>query len=157
MKEEYHKAIEVYSRSMLLDSMNHRAPFLTSYSYNNYLNHGFSSMQISQYTSAITDYSLLLEKYPGVEKFYFNRGVAYANTGRIQEAKADFMESLKLDANGPNHGAGLYNLAACHVKLGDLKSALNYFRQAQSAGYPVDPAIVQNIERQVGIKRDTGK
>ena len=152
MKEQYTKAIAIYSRSIQLDSTMHKIPQWSSYSYNNYTNRGYAYMKTHQLALAIKDYTLLINKYPNDEKLHFNRGLALANTGLFMDAKADFLDCLKLDVNSPNHSAALYNLASCYIRLGDMIQALSYLKQAQSAGYQVDDAYIKTVESQMSKK-----
>ncbi|MCX6271054.1 MAG: tetratricopeptide repeat protein [Bacteroidetes bacterium] len=155
MKEEYDKAIEVYSKSIRLDSLKGLPPFKSSYSYNNYLNRGFSNMKINHFARAIPDYTLLIEKDSAVEKFHFNRGLAWANTGSYEKAMADFQECLRLEPNSPDKGSILFNLAACFIKMGDPVKAYPYLQQAQAADYPVDAGLLESIKKQAGIKSNS--
>ncbi|HOY32133.1 MAG TPA: tetratricopeptide repeat protein [Bacteroidales bacterium] len=152
MKEEYQKAISVYSKSVFLDSISQKPPLTTSYSFNNYSNRGFSYLKTGRYVQALKDYSLLLQRFPDDEKLHFNRGLALANTGSYNEAVADFLDCLRLDADSPNHSATLYNLSSCYFMLGDFTRASDFLLQARSAGYPVDDAYFKHVQNRAGIK-----
>jgi Tfp pilus assembly protein PilF len=152
IRENHDKAIELYSKSISLDISNKMIPLESTYSFNNYQNRGFSYMKTKQYELAIPDFSILLQKYPGVLKFHFNRGLALANTGRYDQAKADFLDCLKLDSTGQDYGTTYYNLGFCYIKSGDLIMGLSSLNQAKSAGYPVDSALLKSIKNQLGKK-----
>lgn len=63
---------------------------------------------------------LVAAKGGGSASAVFNQGVSLWNAGKIQEAKTQFEEALKLD---PNYADAHFLLGKAHINLGQLKEA----------------------------------
>jgi hypothetical protein len=71
----------------------------------------------------------------------FQRGVALLGSGDPEGALLEFNRSLST-AMGAQKADSLYNVAICHVRLGDIDRALRAIEEAVSA----DPALATEIE-----------
>ena len=63
------------------------------------------------FDSAIADYNEALRLFPGYHLAFFNRGIAFSQTGEYELALADLRECLLLD---PNNETALYHLGLVH-------------------------------------------
>ena len=84
---------------------------------------------------AIESYSRAIDINPGFLSALFNRGLAYKDLGRFDEAKADFKTVVELK-NGEAPQA-LFNLGIIATDQGDTKLADEYLQKA----YKLDPSL----------------
>jgi tetratricopeptide (TPR) repeat protein len=86
------------------------------------------------------------------ERTDFERGVVCLNVGRPQEALRHFSMSLA-SAVGDAKAGSLYNLAICHLRLGNTDAAI----QAAAKAVVMDPGVAAEMERDndlVGLVAD---
>jgi len=92
-------------------------------------------LEAEDYQGAVESYSRALEINPQYFSALFNRGFAYKDMGRIDEAKADF-ETIVTLKNGVAPQA-LYNLALIAMDQGDTVLGDEYLQKA----YEQDPSL----------------
>lgn len=83
------------------------------------------------FDAAISDYKLILEKYPDVPQVRSDLGAAYAGAGRYEDAIAEYQRALQL---APLPQIEL-NLALAYYKIGKLSLAVDHLNKAR-AGMP---------------------
>jgi len=81
---------------------------------------------------AIAEYSRALEINPVYHMAYYNRGVAYDNTGQWDKAIADYSRAIEID---PNFTKAYYNRGITYGHLGQWNKAITDF----SAVITIDP------------------
>ena len=72
----------------------------------------------------------------------FSEGVRLLNTGDPEAALQEFQEAVRLAGVACQKADGLYNVAVCHVRLGDIERAVEVIRQALA----MDPTLAQEIK-----------
>jgi tetratricopeptide (TPR) repeat protein len=72
----------------------------------------------------------------------FSRGVTLLEAGNPTAALQEFQKSLA-DATGAQKGDSLYNIAICHVRLGNVDAAVHAIAEAVT----IDPALAEEISR----------
>lgn len=80
-----------------------------------------SLVQLKQYNDAISEASFLLTRYPNSVDTYNTRGVAYAQIGKLNDAKNDFSKARELFINDI---VAINNLAMLNIINGDYKNAV---------------------------------
>ncbi len=79
------------------------------------------------YEEAIQIYDQLIDEKPGAVELYINRGTAYLLAGKLDEAKADFAETLVIN---PNFAVAHVNLGIVDLRKKDYKAAIEKFDAA---------------------------
>ncbi len=88
---------------------------------------GFTFTRVPAFKNSITVYSDVVKKYPDAYVAYNNRGNAYYNEGKINEALADFNKALSIKKDLPN---SLSNRAAIYINMGKYKEAMEDLNNA---------------------------
>jgi tetratricopeptide (TPR) repeat protein len=91
--------------------------------------------EVGDNQGAVVSYTQAIVINPGFLSALFNRGLAYKNSDRFDEAKADFEKVLELK-NGEAPQA-LYYLGLIATDQGDAKLADEYLQKA----YKLDPSL----------------
>jgi len=111
---------------------------------------GFNYVNTSkQFAPAVNLYNMLLKLNSGEPHYYFYRGVAYYSLGKVPEAKADWLVSVKMNSKEVQQSAS-NNLAVIFESEGDYNSALKYAELSKSLGYGVDPAYLDKLRKKAG-------
>jgi tetratricopeptide (TPR) repeat protein len=64
-------------------------------------------------------------KFGGLAQFHYDRGIAYYNLNKMNEAQAEFQQAIKLS---PNFDRAQFLLAACRLSMGDRTEGLDTLR-----------------------------
>lgn len=90
----------------------------------------------------------LIEQSGGTAEAYHQRSLAFFQKDAIDEAIEDCQEVLKLN---PYHYAAMVGLGHCHLELGYLMDALDWFRKAVETYPDLEPIRVQikRLERAI--------
>lgn len=67
------------------------------------------------------------QSLPGVSRIYYNRGTAWLNEGRVDQALPDMLKATKLN---PNQSAGFFNLALAYSRSNQNQLAVQAFSRA---------------------------
>ncbi len=99
-------------------------------------NISYAHAATKQFDSAIHDYNILIGMDPDNALYWFNRGVAYYQTGNKDAAVADFMKTLNLPELKQNapwqlRSNAAYNLSVIFRERGDLKQSSYYEAEAK--------------------------
>jgi Flp pilus assembly protein TadD len=114
---------------------------------------GFNYVNTShKFEEAVVLYNMLLKINTGEPHYYFYRGVAYYSTGKVKEAKADWLVAVKMNSNEVKQSAS-NNLAVIYEGEGDYNQALYYAELSKSLGYNVDPAYIAKLRQKKEVKK----
>jgi tetratricopeptide (TPR) repeat protein len=103
-----------------------------------------------KFDQAIDNFTQALKAKPNDPQLYTYRGRAKWAKGANTQALADYDQALKID---PKFGWAYNNRALVYYNMEDFQKALEELRQAQAAGYKVDPEFVKMVERRAQTKR----
>ena len=67
------------------------------------------------------------QSLPGVSRIYYNRGTAWLNEGRVDQALPDMLKATRLN---PNQSAGFFNLALAYSRSNQNQLAIQAFSRA---------------------------
>jgi tetratricopeptide (TPR) repeat protein len=109
--------------------------------YQQYIKSASAAFQKKDYSSAITNYSKVIEMSPFEINNYYNRGVAYYKTGKEKEAEEDLDRVIIID---PRMSSAYVYRGLCQEKLRKYNGALNDYTKALELR-PNDAAIHNNI------------
>lgn len=73
-------------------------PFLQRAEVNPDYQKGSQQFEENQFDSAIVSFTQLIAAYPDKKEGYFNRGLAYFNTAKYDEAISDFTKCVQIDS-----------------------------------------------------------
>jgi len=92
---------------------------------------------------ALEDLDALIKYNPGNPDYYFYRGLAYYKLGNNQAALADNSAAVQLK---PDYTNAWFNRSVINKALGKNADALNDALKAQSLGYAVDAAYINELK-----------
>ncbi|MBL4624624.1 MAG: glycosyltransferase family 39 protein [Flavobacteriales bacterium] len=100
---------------------------------------GNAQMNTRQFADAANSYTRAMNntKQNGFEGYY-NRGLAYLNSGQDDLAIPDFIKSLE---KKPGYGGGFYNLGIAYLNKGDKARAQIALQKAEAAGLAIPAEI----------------
>ena len=93
-----------------------------------------------------------LKRAPENADLCYNKGAAFANTGRLNEAKEWLLRAIQLRSN---YGFAHFSLGSLYAALRDYERALNHLRMAESL-MPGDPRITAAISQLPVTTDNTG-
>jgi tetratricopeptide (TPR) repeat protein len=96
--------------------------------------------QKALFDQAIQHYTQAIEIKPKAWLAHYNRGVAYADIGKRELARADFQAAVE---QSTDFAAGYYNLALIQMEDGDVDAAIDLFGRAVKANPPFIQARTQ--------------
>lgn len=101
---------------------------------------GNAQMNTRQFAEAAISYTRAINntKQNGFEGYY-NRGLAYLNSGQNDKAIPDFIKSLEIK---PGYSGGFYNLGIAYLNKGDKNKARIAIQNAEASGFAI-PADVR--------------
>jgi tetratricopeptide (TPR) repeat protein len=116
---ELEDALISYDKAIEIDSSYYKA----------YINRSKVFYLMRDYTSSIKDLTKVIVNNTGSNKqnLFLERGNAYFQLDKFQEALIDYNTSISLN---PNYYKGLINRGQCHLNLTNNKSAMNDFTLA---------------------------
>ncbi len=136
--EEYHKAIEDYTKVLEIDSETARSFYETLSSFDNftkseiYFQRGNAYYRTDEFVNAISDYNKAIEFKPDNNLSYKNRSAIYIELKQYDKALSDLSKVLELNPEDPN---GHYNLACLHSLLKDKDKSIEHLKTAIDKGY----------------------
>lgn len=92
-----------------------------------YLDRGLAHAKLGNYSFAIGDLSVVIERDIHREIAFRSRGIAYAKVGDYNHAIADYTQAITLR---PDDATSYYNRGVAYTKMGDYDRALGDFTQA---------------------------
>jgi len=99
--------------------------------YNVFFQKGLKQIEAQQYPEAIKSFSLFIAKDSSKAVAFYNRGIAYKNSGQLEAAVSDFQKVLQLDVSDSladkQLSSTVFQLAMQRYEAGDIASALQYF------------------------------
>ena len=108
-------------------------------------NRGNSKAELGDLRGAIGDYTEAIRVAPSTPQFYYNRGNAYLDLYRFEEALNDFGVASNLDGPpGPGEIQYLFNQGIALLAMGRLPEALDVYRQASRIEHGRD-GVRQNL------------
>jgi tetratricopeptide (TPR) repeat protein len=101
---------------------------------------GNAQMNTRQFSEAAVSYTRAINntKQNGFEGYY-NRGLAYLNSGQNDKAIPDFIKSLEIK---PGYSGGFYNLGIAYLNKGEKAKAKIAMQNAEASGFDI-PADVR--------------
>ena len=96
-------------------------------------------VMVTGYDEAVADFSVCIGTAPGLAGCFYNRALAYAASGRSQQAMRDYDRALQID---PAHASAALNRSMLHFQQGHLEQARADLRSALASG--ADPAAVHH-------------
>ena len=118
-REDYKKAIDFFSKSILIDHFQHKA----------FLNRGNAYAFLKNYEKAFQDYDQALKLKPSFSLVNFNKGKLYLDLKKHEEAKEYFEKCLREDPKNPE---ALVNLGIVFSFLKNYTSAKEKYDKAIS-------------------------
>ena len=91
---------------------------------------GVEQMRSSAYDDALATFSTIVRRKPAFAEGWNKRATLYFMLGQYQKSLLDCDEVLK---RNPHHFGALSGAGQIHLQLGNLRSALEYFRRAVDA------------------------
>ena len=76
-----------------------------------------------EFSNAIRDYTRAIERSPSYTYAYMNRGLAYMNLGRWDQAESDFNAVLRFD---PKNESAKQRRATCRAQRGQQSGFVAY-------------------------------
>jgi tetratricopeptide (TPR) repeat protein len=116
---------------------------LDRHSYAAYHNLGMALMQAGRLPEAVECYDLAIELNPDLPEPYLNRGNAKLGMGLLDESLDDYSSAIEADSA---YSLAWANRARLLHHLGRHTEALDDIRTALELGYPMDSALVSEIE-----------
>jgi len=104
-----------------------------------YADSSFKCVQQGKFDQAINQYNVIMKINTGNPYYYFYRGVAQFQKGRIYNAIDDWEASLKVKTkeSTPIQQSASYNLSVALDSVGNDSLAVYYAEMAKTAGYTV--------------------
>lgn len=115
-----------------------------------YMQTGKDSLVEGDITSAIADFSAVIDAGVANIQTYILRGEAYLQISEFRKALADFDTAIEMD---PNNSVAYYDRALLNMRLEDYTAALNDINNALAA-YSIQPNNVLSL-RDLYAKRGT--
>lgn len=130
LQNDQNGALAQYDRALSIDPQNAIA---LSNRPNLYLNY------FARPADAVTDLNAAIKLMPSSEELYYNRGMAYYQLGKYDEALADFQKAFEIE---PKYRDAISNVGVIFAKKGLLENAMYAYMQALN----IDPdyEIAQN-------------
>ncbi|HTA27079.1 MAG TPA: tetratricopeptide repeat protein [Bacteroidia bacterium] len=169
IRNNFKKSLEGYTHSLSLDSKNFdtyldRAITYSRMGYNDSAmrdyNHAFhmdSNNQkllenrgytyldgVKDYNAAIADYNRLIAIDPNNHDYYFKRGIAEFNLGKMKEAIDDFLREL--NANPKNNGC-LFDLSLSYKAEKQYTKAIEYAQKAEQYGFKLSDNYISDLQK----------
>jgi tetratricopeptide (TPR) repeat protein len=91
---------------------------------------GVEQMREAAFDKALATFNEVVRRKPGFAEGWNKRATLYFMLGEFQKSLLDCDEVLKLN---PHHFGALSGAGQIHLQLGNLRSALEYFRRAVDA------------------------
>ena len=91
---------------------------------------GVEQMRSSAYDDALATFSTIVRRKPAFAEGWNKRATLYFMLGQFEKSLRDCDEVLK---RNPHHFGALSGAGQIHLQLGNLRSALEYFRRAVDA------------------------
>jgi len=91
---------------------------------------GVEQMRSSAYDDALATFSTIVRRKPAFAEGWNKRATLYFMLGQFEKSLQDCDEVLK---RNPHHFGALSGAGQIHLQLGNLRSALDYFRRAVDA------------------------
>ena len=88
---------------------------------------GMINEQIGEWEKAIDDFSAVIEREPNNALAYFHRGINRTRNKSNASAREDFKKAIELI---PDEPAGYLNMGITYAIEGNLKEAINWFKQS---------------------------
>ncbi len=115
---QYEKAIESFSKVIILDNNNAEA----------YNNRSIAYIKLKQYANAIQDSSKAIALKPDCAAAYRNRAIAYGKSGEHEKAIADYSQAIKLQPNEASYyrgrGTAYAKVKQCSKAIDDYSKAI---------------------------------
>ena len=93
---------------------------------------GLERVHSKDYDSAISEYNMVIEKYPKYVMAYNDRAAVYVKQGKFDKAREDLDKALAIDPHNP---ATYYNTAALYSLQNESSQALDYLEKALVLGF----------------------
>ena len=112
---------------------------------------GTSYMEKADYEPAIAELKKAIEIYPDFARAYYNRGICYYNTNRLDFAMDDFKTALEIDPGFVRADFANADIALIYIHRKDFVNAAIYAQRALA----IDPenSTALDIVRQIAEKR----
>lgn len=107
-----------------------------------HMNRAWAYMYSGGYQAAIADFTSALKYNGNLTDAYYNRGLVFHTINQFDLAINDFNATIQLN---PKYIQAYYMRALSLYKVEDYQKALFDADLAQRAGYPVDPAFMQDL------------
>ncbi len=169
IRNNYKKSLEEYTKSLSLDSKNFdtyldRAITYSRMGFNDSAmrdyNHAFHMDSTNQkllenrgytyldgvkdYPAAVADYNRLIAIDPNNHDYYFKRGIAEFNMGKMKESIDDFMREI--NANPKNNGC-LFDLSLAYKAQKQYSKAIEYAQRAQQYGFKLADTYLPELQK----------
>lgn len=105
------------------------------------LQEGIQAMERKAWAEAVAKFTQVVERVPEFAEGYNKRATTYYLMGAYAQAIADCGATL---ARNPDHFGALSGQGLCHLALGELRKARDYFRRALAVN-PNMPGVQQNL------------
>jgi len=102
--------------------------------------------RMKSYRNAAADFSKVIAENPDSAAFYMDRGYCYFKLQEFQNSRADYEKCVALN---PANATAWYNLSAVCNELKDYRQAYQSALKARSFGYPVNPALLETLQRKL--------
>lgn len=168
LRKEYDKSLEMYSQAILRDSGNidtyinrgitysimgrhaealndfYRALKIKPGAEQVYEKIAFENLQLKNFEECILVTNDILAKNPGNAFAFFYRGLALANSGKVQEAISDLKKTVEIN---PNYSEAWFNLSVLLNQTGNYKDAFNAAQKAKALNYAVNQAYFDELAK----------
>ena len=119
-----------------------------------YADSSFKCVQAGKFDQAINQYNVIMKINTGNPYYYFYRGVALFQKGKIHNAIDDWEASLKVKTKASKdvQQSASYNLSVALDSVGNDSLALYYVEMAKNSGYTVKDDFVAKIKAKKDAK-----
>ena len=112
-----------------------------------YQNRSFAYIKTNKFKEAIEDYKTLADMgIPMDASMYFFRAYANYRLGNYDAAIDDNSKAILMN---PNYKEAIYNRGQTYYSMKKFRNAYDDITKAQSLGYKVDPAFIENLKKQL--------
>jgi tetratricopeptide (TPR) repeat protein len=112
-----------------------------------YQNRAYAYIKTNKFKEAIDDYKSLTDMgIPLDANMYFFRAFAYYKLGNYDAAIDDNSKAIQMN---PNYKEAIFNRGQTYYSMKKFKNAYDDIIKAQSLGYKIDQAFIDNLKKQL--------
>jgi len=107
---------------------------------------GREKLRRGEYSEAVEYFKKAVEIEPGYIQAWHNLGLSYIHQEKFENAIPPLLQAVKIS---PSYTSALIKLAFCYHKLGEINSAIRWFKRAETTN-PSDKRVEILKERIIG-------